>query len=427
METIDFATNKIWKNWQNPYSDAEMDQKFKYGWEKYPPGFIHALPSDAEMQQLKKIADGLKEDKTETLIVVGMGGSVLGTKAIKQYYAPYSDKLFFWEASHPQQLRKAGHLAEVKNTVFLWVSRSGDTLETNANLSMFRQFFPDIPVYYITANAEKLEGMNIDPANILSTPRDLSGRHSVVSAVSLLPGFFLGANMDEFMAGFREAMEKWDVGIPIAQNTSKLTALQYYQLLNSNFHSVVFWIYADEMLEWGKWLKHLWAESLGKSSHVNALPILAQGPEDQHSLLQYYHDGPNSFIHTFVHTKSYGFHDTVIPDTPSGPQAGHSQWEVLQSEMKSMERMLSERNRPVGEFNLPGIYSGKNPQEWYKNSNMRILGYWMGFWMHTVTYLGYLFDINPSNQPAIESGKNNCVEFLKKGHEIDPLQNIFYL
>lgn len=428
MDTIDFSTNRIWKNWQNPFSDSEIDRKIIEGWKKYKPCFVDYYSDDYEMNQLQKIAQNLKDDKTETIIVVGMGGSVLGTKAIKHYFSPYSDKLFFWEASHPQLLRKAGHLAEIKNAVFLWVSKSGDTLEANANLSLFRQFFPDIPVYYITAHPEKIKELDILPEKIISMPKMLSGRNSVVSSASILPGFFLGADMNEFMKGFHMALEKWGQGIPINENTAKLTAMQYYQLLNANFHSVVFWVYADELLEWGRWLKHLWAESLGKNSHVRALPILAQGPEDQHTMLQYFHDGPNSFIHTFIHTNSYGFHDTVIPDIPAGPQAGKSQWEILQSEMKSMEKLLTERNRPVSEFNLPGIYSGKNSEEWYKDSNLYVLGRWMGFWMYVVSYLGILFDVNPVDQPAIESGKNSCIHYLTdKDNQPDPTQNVFYI
>lgn len=428
MDTIDFSTNRIWKNWQNPFSDSEIDNKLKDGWKEYSPCFTEYFSDKSELAELENLARELKEDQTETIIVVGMGGSVLGTKAIKHYFSPYSDKLFFWEASHPQLLRKAGHLAEIKNAVFLWVSKSGDTLEANANLSLFRQFFPDIPVYYITAYPEKLKSMDVPEKNIIKMPEKLSGRYSVISSASVLPGFFLGADMNEFMNGFMAANEKWGIGIPINENTAKLTAMQYYQLLNANFHSVVFWVYADELIEWGRWLKHLWAESLGKSPHVHALPVLTQGPEDQHSMLQYFQDGPNSFIHTFIHTNSYGFHDTVIPDLPVGPHSGKSQWEILRSEMKSMESILTNKNRPVSEFNLPGIYSGKNPEEWYKDSNLRILGRWMGFWMYVVTYLGILFDVNPVNQPAIESGKDNCINYLTdKNNQPDPTQNVFYI
>ncbi|MCS6984778.1 MAG: hypothetical protein NZM25_06610 [Leptospiraceae bacterium] len=397
---IRFSANRIWQNWQNV--DANLSAKeetLHKGFREYPPAFPECLPTKEDLAKMQAWSDNLKSQNIETLIICGIGGSALGAKAITSLVDPFTPKLFFWEGPHPQLLQYLGRLAEQRKTALLFISKSGTTLETRTNYALYRQFFPSAPLYYVTSEPEKIEDLVVTKEHVFLIPKPLGGRYSVISPVGLLPAYFLGVDVDSLVAGFKAGLEAWDISIPLAQNGAKIVANEYYELFQANFTGAVFWIYAHDLKGWGAWLIQLWAESLGKKTEVHATPILNLGPEDQHSVLQYYMQGPNHFIHTFIHTNSYGRHDTVVPAEYAVESANQSLWKVLHSQMQSIEIALTEQNRPVAEFVLPEL-------------TIYQLGKWFAFWMYVVTYLGYLWELNPFDQPGVESGKIYCKKLL---------------
>ncbi|MDH5718670.1 MAG: hypothetical protein OEZ22_13680 [Spirochaetia bacterium] len=428
MSSIEFSSNKYWREKQQDFTASEIEKSFETGWEKHSPPFVSFLPDENDLKKYKIWAENLNNKNIDNLLVVGIGGSALAGKTIKQYYAPFSEKVVFWEGPHPQLMQRIAYLAETKNTALLWISKSGKTLESVANLALFRQFFPGVPEYFVTSKPEVLKNLNADEDKVFIIPDELTGRYSAISAVGLLPGYFLGANMDNFLKGFKEGLYKWDISNPLGENGAKMAAVQYHNLLTKGYKNIIFWIYARELLTWGDWLIQLWGESLGKKSDITAFPCAVRGPEAQHSLFQYFLDSHNEFIHTFIHTDSYGTHDTFIPDDITGDSANHSLWDILQAQMKSIEAALTDKKRPVSEFLLPDIYGGElktlkeNENINRQFANMKFLGEWMAFWMCTVTYLGNLYDVNPFNQPAVELGKKHCREYLKTGKITDALE-----
>lgn len=404
--TTEYSTNDIWQRSLSGTTHEHIDEIFSRGNQKWPATFAKEFCTNEELESLKQAALSMRQQKIETLIIIGMGGSSRGSKAIRSFFGVSKFDLFFWEGSHPQKLAEISQLVEHKNIGILWISKSGSTIESRTNLALFRQIFENVPEYFVTSYPKEISDLNPKPENIFLIPQSLSGRYSVVSPVGILPGFFVGADMFSFMDGFRSGLDKWDVSFPLSNNTAKQIAWQYFQLLRNNYHGVVFWIYCVELLPWGDWLMQLWSESLGKITGTHALPILARGPEDQHSLLQFFLDGPNNFLHTFFHSSSYGMLDTSIlaADTLL-PQMAHSQWDILSAQLQSVAGVLSNKARPVSMFELSGLYSGKNIQ-------MQILGEWMSFWMFVITYIGYLYEVNPFDQPAIELGKSLVSKYL---------------
>lgn len=397
---ISFSTNHVWRNWQSANVHfSHLEEAFHRGYKCFPPAFVNHVPTEEDLAKMLSWSDNLKSRGIEVLVVCGIGGSSLGAKAIYSMVDPFSERLFFWEGSHPQLLRQVGRLAERRKTALLFVSKSGTTLETRTNFALFRQFFPSLPVYFVTSEREKIKDLVTTEENVFILPQPLGGRYSVISPVGLLPAYFIGADVDSLVQGFRYGVEAWDIAIPIPQNPAKQVANQYYELFRANFTGAVFWVYARELQGWGSWLIQLWGESLGKKSEIHATPILNFGPEDQHSVLQYYMQGPNQYLHTFIHTDSYGSHDTVVPQDAQVESANLPLWKVLHSQMQSIELALTEENRPVCEFVLPEL-------------SMYQLGKWFAFWMYVVTYLGYLWDVNPFDQPGVEQGKQYCKKLL---------------
>lgn len=406
MESVEFSTNKIWQNWQVSHDNKEIEGFFHRGWQTHPPEFSEQALDENQFLAVRQWADSLQDKGVETLLVAGIGGSALGAKAVRGLQNRYSPKLFFWEGTHPQELHYIGKLAEQKKTALLWVSKSGTTLETRTNLALFRQFFPEVEEYFVTSYPESVVEMGGKKENTFIIPQTLPARFSVMSYPGIMPGLFLGADMDSFLNGFRDGVLEWDISAPLASNNAKQIALQYYQLFLSNFQGVVFWIYSREMRGMAEWLVHLWAESLGKQASNTLLPVLCRGPEDQHSLLQYMLDGPNNMVHTFLHTRTYGINDTVVPNSYSVYSGNKSLWEVLHAQKLSTEIALTEKNRPVSDFEVPEL-------------NHYQLGRMMCFWMHTVTYLGYLYEIDPFSQPAAEVVKMHSRRVLSLGDKVE--------
>lgn len=405
MSTIEYFNNDIWQRSLDGNFNEQIDEIFSRGNKKWPAIFAKEFCEEEELKKLKDVALSMREQGINTLIIIGMGGSARGSKAIRSFFGISDFELFFWEGSHPQILSRISQLVEERHVGILWISKSGSTLESRTNLALFRGLFQKVPEYFITSHPEKIADLQPKQENIFLIPKALSGRYSVVSPVGLLPGFFVGADMFTFMEGFHSGLSKWDVSFPFTGNSAKQIAWQYYQLLRNNYHGVVFWIYSNELLPWGDWLMQLWSESLGKMTGTHALPILARGPEDQHSLLQFFLDGPNNFLHTFFHTSGYGMLDTSIISENADDLKDHSQWDILSTQLQSVAGALSRKARPVSMFELPGLYSGTNIQ-------MQILGEWMSFWMFVITYIGYLYEVDPFSQPAVELGKTLTQKYL---------------
>lgn len=406
MAKIDFLTNRVWKNWQSSSYSSSHEEKFHTGYKKFEPAFVKDSTTPEQLEPLKAAAQKMKEENIEILVVIGIGGSSLGGKAIQQIHNPYSESVFFWEGPHPQTFYHLGKTAEQKKVGVLWISKSGSTLETRTNLALFRQFFPGIPEFFITSNPDKIQDLKPDPERTFLIPENLGGRFSMISPVGLIPGYFMGADMDTFVDSFQSGVSEWDISIPMENNAAKQVASQYYTLLQNRFQGVVFWVYAAEFTAWGDWLIQLWGESLGKRPEIAALPILAKGPEDQHSMLQFFLDAPNSYIHSLIHVGTYGAHDTVVPQEFPGEFGNHTLWEILNAQQKSIGLALSETLRPVGEFSLP-------------DTTFSAAGRWFAFWMYVVSYIGYLYEINPFDQPAVEKGKIYCKKLLA-GQDVEP-------
>lgn len=406
MATIDFSTNRIWKNWQSSNFNQINEERFHAGYKKYPPAFVMDSANAEHLSAYKQAVEKMKQDHIEILIVIGIGGSSLGGKAIKAMHNPYDTSVFFWEGTHPQDFYHLGKTSEKSKTGVLWVSKSGSTLETRTNLALYRQFFPGTPEYFVTSSPEKIQDLKPAQENIFLIPENLGGRFSMFSPVGLIPGYFMGADIDSFVASFQSGIQSWDISIPMENNAAKQLASQYFSLLQNRFLGVVFWVYSAEMIGWGDWLIQLWGESLGKRAEIAALPLLARGPEDQHSMLQYFLEASNSYVHTFVHVDSYGAHDTVVPQEFPGEFGNHSLWEILNAQQKSIGLAFSETLRPVGEFMLP-------------DATFTNTGRWFAFWMYVVSYIGYLYEINPFDQPAVEKGKIYCKKLLS-GKDVEP-------
>lgn len=255
--------------------------------------FIAVLQNQILWQVTGEYARHLK-DNFEKLVVVGIGGSHLGAESfIKALTFPR--KVIFLENPDPVGLaRRWESIENLDKTHFLFVSKSGETFETlaiaNWVIDQLNSRKIDIPKHcsVLTANNEGSlkKWSDKEGAWCLMFPEELSGRYSALSPVGMLPLMFgLGKTLEqfftEFFLGVDSVLKSDDRGI-------ELLGI-YKDVVEKKFKILNFWVYSDQMLGFGKWLRQLWSESLGQLSVAqDRLPVfvLSKGASDQHSYLQ---------------------------------------------------------------------------------------------------------------------------------------------
>jgi len=215
----------------------------------------------------------------------------------------------------------------------------------------------------------------------------------------------MGADMDSFMQGFYTGLKQYALSVPFGENTAKQYAHDLVRLFDGPCDGMVLWIYNHSLVAWGNWLVQLWGESVGKNETTRALPYMCTGPEDQHSLLQFFLDGPNNYIHSFIYSEEYGGDDFRLGDGVAGDFNGKTMAQVLMAQKESIALALNEAKRPLSQFE---VCSG----------DFSVLGKFMCFWMFVTSYAGYLYRVNPFDQPAVEKGKIYCKQLLA-GKEVN--------
>lgn len=249
----------------------------------------------------------------ETMVVLGMGGSALGgralTCALKKWNNSHrvefidnvdADRFWRWLKSQPK----------LDETHWVIVSKSGNTIETLTMAEFIDQYLRQSGFKKLSANATAITENADNPlarwarresVATLEIPKDVGGRYSVLCPVGTLPAGFYGLNLD----GLREGAE-WALQPEQEELIARLAAQSLMSFERSEWITL-FWSYSEGLREFGFWVQQLWAESLGKAKNRLgeaaprvSTPIPAVGSSDQHSILQQVMEGsPDKFIWFF--------------------------------------------------------------------------------------------------------------------------------
>ena len=249
--------------------------------------FNSFLPKSNYNFNLKNIGN-LK--KFQTIIIIGMGGSILGTKAIYSFLKHKIKKEFIFVDNLDQEF-----LSEIKKqhkllkALFLIVSKSGNTSETIINSSYFKFFLKKTNTIIVSENKNnilsnfaKSKGFSFVKHNPF-----IGGRYSVFSEVGMLPAYLMGLRSKNFKKN-----------LPKFLNNRKVLANSIKQLSKLNIKKskvLILFNYVPELDGFMLWCQQLLAESLGKNKK-GFIPVVSNAPKDHHSLLQLYLDGPKDKI-----------------------------------------------------------------------------------------------------------------------------------
>lgn len=382
------------------------------------------LPYQREMTEaVVRYADGLAA-RCDDFVVLGIGGSALGASALLSALRPpfanqlarsaRGDRPRVWILDNVDPDLVAGALdqLDLRRTVFNVVTKSGSTTETMVQLALVRdgliaELGPAAAEHLVaTTDPERGDLRKLAEREgyaIFEIPPTVGGRFSVLSPAGLLPAAVAGVDVWELQAGAAEA-DQICRDDDLWVNPALLNATAHYLLYQRGKHIHVMMPYSQRLRETADWFCQLWAESLGKARSpdgrvepVGPTPVAALGVTDQHSQLQLYLDGPADKVMTLIGVNR--FERTVrIPPVQLGLASvdylgGHSLNELMNAERLATTLALTARGRPSCTFLLPSIRPFTIGQLLYTLEVQTALA-------------GFLFEVNPFDQPAVEAIKS---------------------
>ena len=248
-----------------------------------------------------KIKDLQKFKKIKTIVLIGMGGSILGSKAIYYFLRKKIKKNFiFFDNLEENKLVNFKKRKDLSKILFLIISKSGKTIETLSN-SIFLNIIKKNSKNIIIISEKKNNTLyNLSKKfNLfyIEHKKNVGGRYSVLSEVGLVPGVLMELNVLKLRSDSKEFLKgKY-------KNFLKDSSIKLANIMASNkINNLIFLNYSSELEQFLYWCQQLIAESLGKDKK-GLLPMISNVPKDHHSLLQLYLDGPRDKLFYFFSGK----------------------------------------------------------------------------------------------------------------------------
>ncbi len=379
---------------------------------------FYELPYDANaVAAASDAAAGLRE-RFESLVVLGIGGSALGTRAAveavhKSQCAADALNVEVLDNVDPTTIADLLDRLDLKTTVFNVISKSGQTAETMSQFLLVRdrllrelgaKRYRDNIIFTTDAESGLLrqiaqeEGFRTFPV-----PAGVGGRFSVLSAVGLLPIAAAGVDIAALCQGAREADERCR-RTDIWHNPAALHAALLHIALEERGAGIhVLMPYADGLLSLAEWYAQLWAESLGKRLSLQGdvvetgqTPVRALGATDQHSQVQLYVEGPHDKVVSFIRVQE----PAVDLQIPSGYDdiegiaylSGHTFGDLLNMEQTATELALGRAGRLTSTYVVDSLDASAVGQLFHTLECQTLV-------------MGGLLGVDPLDQPGVEAGK----------------------
>mgnify|MGYP006165855827 FL=1 len=323
--------------------------------------------------------------------VIGMGGSILGAKAIFQFLNHKIKKNFFFidNLQNRLDLKK-----NKKSFVNLVISKSGNTLETisNANILIKKN---NKNIFIIENKNNYLNNLaNQIKAEIVEHKNYIGGRYSILSEVGMLPAELMGLKEKEFKRLNYLISNKSFINQLIQNVASTLS------LVNKGKYLSVILNYDHKSENLLKWYQQLLAESLGKKSK-GILPIISTMPKDNHSLMQFYLDGPKKIFYTFFSSaekNSNQINKKLLLKSHSYLSNKNIK-KIIYSQMLATQNIFKRKKIPYRSFEI-------------LQRNEKTLGEIFCFFILETILLGRALKVNPFDQPSVELIKKETKKIL---------------
>jgi glucose-6-phosphate isomerase len=370
---------------------------------------------------LEKLNEHQNLELLTDIVVIGIGGSSLGTKAIYHFLKPVKElkrKLHFIDSTDPiaiNNLQKEVNFSS-KSTHFLVISKSGNTIETIAAYkyvlgAVNRSTANHCPFTFITDKNSPLEKHAKEMGGIVVNIQDnIGGRFSVLSSAGLIPLMLAGIQIDRILQGANSIRKSFFDNGYIQEILLQKAAFYAKNVTTYNINSV--FSYTESLRYFNQWYVQLWGESLGKkqrnsSFNIGLTPIGLTGPKDQHSFLQLIVDGTRDKTVTFIKLEKFKVNSPIpdinlkhLDDTDIVNNIEFSTLINLQAD-SIIESLKSSERIPLDEINI-------------KQQDEFSIGQLIFYYELLTSLMGDLLNINTYDQPGVESGKLILMKKLKE-------------
>ena len=387
--------------------------------EKGVAGYYH-LPEDSKLIETEVTAYAASNQaiaESDTIALVGIGGSSLGTKAVDamlRHKYPHAKRLVFFENPDPVDISGKLEKLQKERTLFIVVSKSGTTIET---ISIFKaliaHFGLDIEgkdrsrIFVITEEGSALCHFADHYAlKAYTIPENVGGRFSILSAAGIVPLTLAGYDTCAMLQGAADMVKRFfDRRERHIEKKAAFLATHW-----EKYRMNVLFPYATSLEDLTKWYIQLWAESLGKidtaGKRVGITPIGLIGSIDQHSFLQLIVEGPRDKSVTFLKITDFENSLTIPMLTleqmeKSDYVNGHTFNDLINAEYDATRQSVAEQGIPVDMIVFDKMSAAN-------------VGEIVVYYELLTSLTGAMLDINPYNQPGVERGKNLLINTFTK-------------
>jgi glucose-6-phosphate isomerase len=337
-----------------------------------------------------------KYDHFKTVVIIGMGGSILGAKAIYSFLKyKIKKKFIFFDNLDDMKIKSFMKKKSYKNILFVIISKSGNTIETLVNLNLMKKIkLSKFNSIVITENSDNALRNFADKHTIpiIFHKNYIGGRYSVLSEVGMLPALLMNLNIKLFqknlLAHFKNSVVK--------KSVSKIAQI----FMSRKTSSLILFNYCPELNDFAFWYQQLIGESLGKKNK-GLMPIVSVAPKDHHSLLQMYLDGPKDKFFYIISSreKKSSNMKKVMFKKDFNFLNNKKLNKIILSQKKAFIKVLSNKNIPFRELEISKFDEETIGELFFVSILETVL-------------IGKLMKINPFNQPAVEEVKSLTKKYL---------------
>ncbi len=389
------------------------------------------LPTDYDKEEFARIKQAARriQEKADVLVVIGIGGSYLGAKAVIDALNNY---FYNWQSKEKRQtpqivyagnnisgsyLKQLVDFLEGKEVCLNVISKSGTTTEPAIAFRVLKNWMEEKygkqeAASRIFATTDKARGAlrglaDKEGYETFVIADDIGGRYSVLTAVGLLPIAVSGIDIDELMRGAQAGQTEYD-NAEFSKNMCYQYAAARNILYNQGKTTEILVDYEPVLFFFAEWWKQLYGESEGKD-HKGIFPAAVHFSTDLHSMGQYIQEGRRDLFETVLHIENSAADMTI------GREA-----EDLDGLNYLSGQGFHFVNEKAFEGTLLAHLDGGTPNLLIHVEKLDAfhLGQLIYFFEKACAVSGYLLGVNPFDQPGVEAYKKNMFALLgKKGYE----------
>ena len=388
---------KLSKKFSEKYSKTELEINLDINNDKK---LLNILSKDYKFNF--NLNDLKNFKKYNTIAIVGMGGSILGTEAIYNFLIKkIKKKIYFFDNLDFDKITNFKKKENKNRVLFLIISKSGNTLETISNflsLKIIKNKSKNIII--ITEKKNSFLYQIVDKFDLFYIEHNkfIGGRYSVLSEVGILPSYLMGINIFKLRSQIREYLKGKNKFFLKESSINLANVVFLKKKMN-----LVFLNYVPELENFLYWCQQLIAESLGKKGK-GFFPVISNVPKDHHSLLQLYLDGPKDklfYIFSFekkITNEKINLNGIKLKKNFLKNKKLST---IKEAQKNAMIKSLKKNKISFREFKINSI-------------NEDVLGKLFSYFILETIILAKLVNLNPFDQPAVEQVKIATKKLLNK-------------